>query len=68
MTTRDPRSGVHSSQGVVRDPTQSLSIDPADEVGPDSGIQHPSLALGTHEASVTVADGETKTQDFTLRP
>ena len=24
--------------------------------------------LGTHEASVTVADGETKTQDFTLRP
>jgi serine/threonine protein kinase len=50
MTTRDPRSGVHSSQGVVRDPTQSLSIDPADEIEPDSGIQHPSLALGTHEA------------------
>ncbi len=51
MTTRDPRSrDPSSSQGVVRDPTQSLSIDPADEVGPDSGIQHPSLALGTHEA------------------
>src|SRR5687768_39 len=51
MTTRDPRSrDPHSSQGVVRDPTQSLSIDPADEVGPDSGIEHPSLALGTHEA------------------
>ncbi|MGE0396088.1 MAG: serine/threonine protein kinase [Kofleriaceae bacterium] len=35
---------------MIRDPTQSLSLDPADEVGPDSGIVHPSLALGTHEA------------------
>ena len=51
MTTRDPRSrDSRSLQGVVRDPTQSLSIDPADEVGADSGIEHPSLALGTHEA------------------
>ncbi|MFN0250801.1 MAG: serine/threonine protein kinase [Kofleriaceae bacterium] len=58
MTTRDPRSSVHSSQGVVRDPTQSLSIDPADEVGPDSGIQHPSLALGTHEAKAKQRDDE----------
>ena len=57
MTTRDPRSGVHSLGGVVRDPTQSLSIDPADEVGPDSGIQHPSLALGTHEAKRRDDDG-----------
>jgi serine/threonine protein kinase len=58
MTTRDPRSGVHSSQGVVRDPTQSLSIDPADEIGPDSGIEHPSLALGTHEAKAKQRDDE----------
>ncbi len=59
MTTRDPRSRDprSSHQGVVRDPTQSLSIDPADEVGPDSGIQHPSLALGTHEAKQRDEEG-----------
>ena len=62
MTSRDPRSRPHLSQGVVRDPTQSLSIDPADEVGIDSGIEHPSLALGTHEAKQRGDDEGTKVE------
>ena len=48
MTTRDPRSrdSLRSeSQGHGRDPTQSLSV------SPDEEPTHPSLALGTHEAS-----------------
>jgi serine/threonine protein kinase len=49
MTTRDPRSRPPARpsdpQGAGRDPTQSLSIDPADEVEPS----HPSLALGTSD-------------------
>ncbi|MBL9017894.1 MAG: serine/threonine protein kinase [Myxococcales bacterium] len=49
MTTRDPRSRPPArpseAQGAGRDPTQSLSIDPADEVEPS----HPSLALGTSD-------------------
>ena len=49
MTTRDPRSRPPARpsdpQGPGRDPTQSLSIDPADEVEPS----HPSLALGTSD-------------------
>jgi len=59
MTTRDPRSRdpAHpESKGSGRDPTQSLSIDPDDEV---SG-SHPSLALGTHEARERDREERTK--------
>ncbi|MBA3539099.1 MAG: serine/threonine protein kinase [Deltaproteobacteria bacterium] len=54
MTTRDPRS-PHSSRsrsGVERerDPTQSLNLDPADEVGPSS------MAIGTHGDEGTKVD------------
>src|SRR4051812_31168515 len=50
MTTRDPRSRANlrpgDPAGAQRDPTQSLQIDPEDEVEPS----HPSLALGTADA------------------
>jgi len=51
MTTRDPRLRDHvrpEPQGNGRDPTQSLSVDIDDD---DLEPSHPSLALGTHEAS-----------------
>ncbi|MBL0218499.1 MAG: protein kinase [Myxococcales bacterium] len=50
MTTRDPRSRAplrpSDSQGAVRDPTQSLSLDGEEAIEPS----HPSLALGTADA------------------
>src|SRR5688572_1781513 len=48
MTTRDPRSRDSISAMPGREPTQSISIDPNDAYSDPS---HPSLALGTHEAS-----------------
>jgi serine/threonine protein kinase len=50
MTTRDPRLRdlvFPEHQGNGRDPTQSLALDGDD----DYAVSHPSLALGTHEAS-----------------
>ena len=53
MTTRDPRSrDSKPSPGSSRDPTQSLSLDPLDEL--DDEPSHPSLALGTHEKGTRV--------------
>ena len=57
MTTRDPRSRDPlrpDSAGARREPTQSLSVDPDEELSGPGGAsydpEHPSLALGTHEA------------------